>query len=67
MLALNEHEVYPGVHYRDNTEYEMYSYGAGTCPKAHLASTEIISLPMHMGITKADVEQISALLVKYAK
>lgn len=67
MLALNEHEVYPGVHYRDNTEYEMYSYGAGTCPNAHLASTEIISLPMHMGITKADVEKISALLVKYAK
>ena len=67
MLALNEHEVYPGVHYRDNTDYDMYSYGAGTCPNAHRASTEIVSLPMHMGITKTDVEVISALLVKYAK
>lgn len=67
MLALNEHQVYPGVHYRDNTDYEMYSYGAGTCPNAHRAAGEIVSLPMHMGITKADVDEISALIVKYAK
>lgn len=67
MLALNEHGVYPGVHYRDNTDYEMYSYGAGSCPNAHRAAAEIVSLPMHMGITKADVDEISALIVKYAK
>ena len=22
---LQENDIYPGVHYRDNTEYEMYS------------------------------------------
>lgn len=67
MLALNEHEVYPGVHYRDNTEYRMYAHGHGTCPNAAKASQEIISLPMHMNLTKADVDLVSELVVKYAK
>lgn len=67
MLALNEHKVYPGVHYRDNTEYRMYAHGHGSCPKAALASQEIISLPVHMGLSKADVDTVSQLVAKYAK
>ncbi|POA24507.1 MULTISPECIES: DegT/DnrJ/EryC1/StrS family aminotransferase [unclassified Pseudomonas] len=67
MLALNEHQVYPGVHYRDNTEYRMYAHGNGSCPKAALASQEIISLPVHMGLSKADVDTVSQLVAKYAK
>lgn len=67
MLALNEHQIYPGVHYRDNTEYKMYSYAQGTCPNAEKASKEIISMPLHMGLTKADVEMVSELVIRYAK
>jgi dTDP-4-amino-4,6-dideoxygalactose transaminase len=67
MLALNESEVYPGVHYRDNTEYTMYNYAQGTCPTSAKASSEILSLPMHMGVTHADVEKIAGLILKYAK
>lgn len=67
MLALHEHQVYPGVHYRDNTEYRMYAYAKGTCPGAAKASLEIISLPMHLGLTKADVDMISELVIRYAK
>jgi len=67
MLALNEHQIYPGVHYRDNTEYAMYSFGAGTCPKAAKASQEILSLPMHLGLTRADVDTVCELLIRYAK
>lgn len=67
MLALNEHQVYPGVHYRDNTEYRMYAHGQGTCPAAALASREIISLPVHLGLSKADVDTVSQLVAKYAK
>lgn len=66
MLALNEHEVYPGVHYRDNTEYRMYAHGKGQCPKSHQASNEILSLPMHMGVTRKDVELIASLVTRYA-
>lgn len=67
MLALNEHEIYPGVHYRDNTEYRMYEYAHGTCPEAARASQEIISLPMHMGLSKADVDKVCELIIRYAK
>lgn len=67
MLALNENEIYPGVHYRDNTEYSMYKSGNGNCPKAAKASQEILSLPMHMGITHEDVVTIASLVKKYAK
>lgn len=67
MLALNEHQIYPGVHYRDNTEYRMYAYAQGTCPNSAKASQEILSLPMHMGLTKADVDLVSELIIRYAK
>lgn len=67
MLALNEHQVYPGVHYRDNTEYRMYAYAQGTCPHASKAGQEIISLPMHVGLNKIDVDSVSELIIRYAK
>lgn len=67
LMALNEYEIHPGVHYRDNTEYRLYSFGAGTCPRAHEVSKEIISLPMHMGITKQDVDFIVSKLKAIVK
>lgn len=67
MLALNENQIYPGVHYRDNTCYRMYAYAAGTCPRARQASEEILSLPMHLGLTRADVAQVASLVGRFAK
>jgi dTDP-4-amino-4,6-dideoxygalactose transaminase len=67
MLALHEHDVYPGVHYRDNTAYRMYAHGAGMCPESHKASNEILSLPMHMGVSRQDVEFVAELINKYVK
>lgn len=65
MMYLNTNEVYPGVHYVANTDYRMYEYGKGTCPKAEFASEHIISLPMHMGVTFENVQYITGLVVKY--
>jgi dTDP-4-amino-4,6-dideoxygalactose transaminase len=65
MMFLNENEVYPGVHYVANTEYRMYEYGKGTCPRAEFASDHIISLPMHMGVTFEDVKYITDLVIKF--
>lgn len=67
LLALNECGIYPGVHYRDNTEYKMYAYAKDTCPKAHEASEHILSLPMHMRLTFEDVKYICEMVAKYAK
>jgi len=52
---LNNNEVYPGVHYKDNTQYDVYSYGFGSCPKSHAASDELISLPLHLYLTDEDI------------
>jgi len=56
---LNEHGIYPGVHYADNTTYRMYRYGAGACPRAADASARVISLPMHLGLTEEDVRRVA--------
>ncbi len=62
MLALNAQQVFPGVHYRDNTLYRMYSDGRGTCPRSMAASERIISLPMHMRLARRDVERVAIAL-----
>lgn len=67
MLALNEHQIFPGVHYRDNTHYRMYAAGAGTCPNARLASDEVLSLPLHMTLTRSAAVEVASLLGRFAK
>lgn len=67
MMALHEHDIYPGVHYRDNTAYRMYSHGAGMCPISHQVSDEILSLPMHMGVSYNDVVKIVDLVIRYSR
>ena len=59
-MAAND--IYGGVHYKDNTEYRMYSYAQGTCPKAHEVSRHIITLPLHMWLTDDDVRKIIAVV-----
>jgi dTDP-4-amino-4,6-dideoxygalactose transaminase len=67
IVELNGHEVYPGVHYRDNTEYAMYRHAHGSCPRAHAASAEILSLPLHLRLEREDVEAVARLLLRYAE
>lgn len=61
---LNANDIFPGVHYKDNTQYEMYSYASGTCPNASLISQEIISLPLHTFLEKSDVQKIIEVVKK---
>ena len=64
ILALNENGVYPGVHYRDNTEYGMYKYAKGTCPHAQEVSGRLLSLPLHLRMTKNDADRVSELIIE---
>jgi len=64
MLALNEQQIYPGVHYRDNTSYRMYGYAKGSCPRTLDASNRLISLPLHLRLSYADVERVSQALIR---
>ncbi len=61
---LNSCGIYPGVHYRDNTEYKMYSYAHGTCPKAAAMSERIISLPLHLKLSKEDIDFIGDTVIE---
>lgn len=58
MLAFNQANIFPGVHYRDNTLYRMYAYAQETCPRSMEASDRIISLPLHLRLTYNQVEYI---------
>jgi dTDP-4-amino-4,6-dideoxygalactose transaminase len=62
MVALNQANIFPGMHYRDNTLYRMYKSGRDTCPRAHAASDQVISLPMHMRLTAEQVQYVAAQL-----
>lgn len=67
MNALHAADVYPGVHYVENTQYRMYAYAAGTCPQASYISDHVLSLPMHMRLTYEDVQHIIQTVVKYVQ
>ncbi|WP_242221176.1 DegT/DnrJ/EryC1/StrS aminotransferase family protein [Bacillus cereus group sp. BfR-BA-01380] len=67
LLALNQVNIYPGVHYRDNTNYNLYAYAQGTCPNSHRVSEHILSLPIHMKLSKTDVDYVCEQVIKYAK
>lgn len=62
VLELQEHGIYPGVHYRDNTLYPMYASQAGACPVARTASEEVISLPLHLRLGPEHVERVASTL-----
>lgn len=62
MFALNQNGIFPGVHYRDNIQYRMYSYAEGTCPRARYASDRIISLPMHLRLSYQDTTYVANTL-----
>lgn len=67
MLALNEAEIFPGVHYRDNREYRMFAREVDDCPNSTRMSERILSLPMHMRLTFQDVQQVIKHVIAYAK
>lgn len=66
MLALNECEIFPGVHYRDNREYFMYREERDTCPNTTYMSQRLISLPLHMRLTRRDIDTIVEQVHCYA-
>lgn len=67
LSELAKNDIYGGVHYRDNTEFSMYTYAQGTCPKAHEISQHIITMPLHMYLTDEDVMRIASIVNNFVK
>jgi dTDP-4-amino-4,6-dideoxygalactose transaminase len=56
MVGLNAAQIFPGVHYRDNSLHAMYA-AQPPCPRARRASERLISLPMHLQLDRGDVQR----------
>ena len=67
MEYLNSQGIYPGVHYRDNTSYKMYSDQFGRCPNSQNLSERVISLPLHMYLTDDDVKYVAEKVIEANK
>lgn len=63
LQKLYDAKIFPGVHYRDNTDYRLYDYAAGTCPNSAAASREVISLPLHLNLDRSDVQRIADVIL----
>lgn len=61
---LYKNEIYPGVHYKNNMEYDLYKKYENHCPKVVKACNKIISLPMHLKLTKKDIDYICEKLIE---
>jgi dTDP-4-amino-4,6-dideoxygalactose transaminase len=62
MTALNRRQIFPGVHYRDNTVYPMYVQANSPCPRARRASDRLISLPLHLRLRHTEVQRVAEAL-----
>ena len=67
LSELAKNDIYGGVHYRDNTEFSMYTYAQGTCPVAHEVTQHIITMPLHMYLTDEDVAKIAEIVNNFVK
>lgn len=58
--ALKAKGIAPGVHYLPNYEFPVFQkfYQRGSCPNAEKIAPEILSLPNHLQLTEADVDQV---------
>jgi dTDP-4-amino-4,6-dideoxygalactose transaminase len=67
MEYLNSQGIYPGVHYRDNTNYSLYSDQKGNCPNSYRLSENVISLPLHIRLTEDDVRYVIEKVIEANK
>jgi dTDP-4-amino-4,6-dideoxygalactose transaminase len=65
LAFLNENDIFPGVHYVDNTNYRMYAYAKGTCPVSNFISEHTLTLPMHLRLTYDDVCLVAQKVIEF--
>jgi len=64
IAALQDEEIYPGVHYAINSEYRPYRDQPHDLAKSEAFCAETISLPLHLHLTEADIEKVAAVVRK---
>ena len=61
---LTKNNIFPGVHYRQNIEYEIFKKDIKNYPKSSYYSEHILTLPIHLELSKKDVDYISQILIE---
>ena len=67
LSELAKNDIYGGVHYRDNTEFSMYRYAQGSCPRAHKVTQHLITMPLHLYLTESDVLRIAEIVNNFVQ
>lgn len=62
---LSKNGIYPGVHYRDNMEY--FPYRGKLLKNVQYFSSRVLSLPLHLELTKDDIGFIVSKFLEVAK
>lgn len=66
MELLNQNGIYPGVHYRDNTNYKIFETDS-VCENSKRYSDNLISLPLHLFLTEDDVDYVIQKVIEINK
>ena len=64
IFELNKKKIFPGVHYRINTDYKPFNYAINDCPNAREFSEKLLSLPLHVRLKETEIEFISQSLLE---
>lgn len=59
--GLQAARIHAGVHYRYNGDYPMYA-DQPDCPRARQAAQHLLSLPLHLKLTRAEVTRICEVI-----
>ncbi len=69
MKYLNEHNIFPGLHYpvpcHLQKAYEGLGYKESDCPNSEYLASHCLSLPMYAELEDADVDRVVAVLNAY--
>ena len=60
---LSTNNIFPGVHYRQNTDYELFDTKS-KLPKSEYFSSRILSLPLHLELSLEDIDKGSKTLLQ---
>ncbi len=60
---LTASQIFPGVHYRQNTDYEVF-HTKSKLPKSKYFSKHILSLPLHLDLSLKDIDKVSKTLIQ---
>ena len=60
---LSTNNIFPGVHYRQNTDYNLFNTSL-KLPKSEYYSSRILSLPLHLELSFEDIDHVSKTLIQ---